>query len=81
MEDMVKFLKFSDYVSSRTNLDENRKANEFATALAQFQGRFGKNGEAIVKANGYASVAAFLQDKDHEKWAKLRIPGQDNYDD
>lgn len=83
----MNFQKFSEFLKNR-EIDEsyqnkklNRSALDYDKRLAQFNGRFKDPQEAdgIIRAAGYATVGAFVNDPDERKWSKLKMPGQQNY--
>jgi hypothetical protein len=80
----MSFRKFQDFLRERDLAEShglNRSALDYDRKLTQFNSRFDdpKQGEEIIKAAGYSSIAQFLADSDDRKWSKLRMPGQKNY--
>jgi hypothetical protein len=81
----MEFMRFAQFLKQRDekmaeNVTANKEAMAFDTKIQAFRNRFPDgDGERIVKLAGYPDVRAFLHDPDEAKWAKLKIPGQDNY--
>ena len=75
----AQFLKERDHGMSEA-ISANKEAMAFDTKIQAFHNRFPDgDGERIVKMAGYPDIRSFLHDPDENKWAKLKIPGQDNY--
>lgn len=80
----MEFKRFADFLKEKDMVEThhaNREAMDYDVKMQGFINRFPdiKEGEKIVKAAGYPSIKDFLNDRNPNKWSRLRIPGQRNY--
>jgi len=78
--------KFKEFLDKRTLKEElNKTANEYDKKRQIFNNWMNAHNldsekvEEMLKGAGYSDIRAFIADPSDKKYAKLRIPGQENY--
>jgi len=80
------FEKFIEFLNKRELKEElNAVANQFDKRRQAFNSWMNarnlenKQVEEMLKMAGYKDIPTFIADPDDSKYAKLKIPGQENY--
>jgi hypothetical protein len=80
------FEKFTEFLDKRTLKEElNAAANQIDKRRQIFNNWMdakhlnSEQVEEMLKTAGYKDIPSFIADPDDRKYAKLKIPGQENY--
>jgi hypothetical protein len=78
--------KFVDFLREREFLEthEEHPHKWYDSQWQLFHNRFGDDMELadkVIRRAGYRDRLEFIQDRNEQKYSKLKIPGQDNYVD